>query len=61
MHEALVLIPKHLGDVTDFFRDISFENEIEPQCPGLRWEEIMATPMFISASQNTTLVKPLWR
>ncbi len=27
-HEALVLIPKHLGDVTDFFWDISFENEI---------------------------------
>ncbi len=27
-HEALVLIPKHLGDITDFFRDISFENEI---------------------------------
>ncbi len=26
VHEALVLIPKHLGDVTDFFRDISFEN-----------------------------------
>ncbi len=25
---SLVLIPKHLGDVTDFFRDISFENEI---------------------------------
>ncbi len=22
--------------------------------------EIMATPMFISASQNTTLIKPLW-
>ncbi len=27
-HEALVLIPKHLGDVTEFFRDISFKNEI---------------------------------
>ncbi len=27
-HEALALIPKHFGDVTDFFRDISFENEI---------------------------------
>ncbi len=27
-HEALILIPKHFGDVTDFFRDISFENEI---------------------------------
>ncbi len=27
-HEALVLIPKHLGDVTDFFLDISFENKI---------------------------------
>ncbi len=27
-HEALVLIPKHLGDVTDFFLCISFENEI---------------------------------
>ncbi len=27
-HEALVLIPKHLGDITDFFRDISFEDEI---------------------------------
>ncbi len=25
-HKALVLIPKHLGDFTDFFRDISFEN-----------------------------------
>ncbi len=27
-HEALVLIPKHLGYVIDFFQDISFENEI---------------------------------
>ncbi len=26
--EVLVLILKHLGDVTDFFRDISFKNEI---------------------------------
>ncbi len=25
-HEVLVLIPKHLGDITDFSRDISFEN-----------------------------------
>ncbi len=27
-HEALVLIPKNLGDLTDFFRDISFKNDI---------------------------------
>ncbi len=33
MHEALVLIPKYLGDFTFFFRDISLENEIKPQCP----------------------------
>ncbi len=40
--------------------DISFEIEIEPQCARLRWGENMATPMFIGASQNTMLVKPLW-
>ncbi len=26
----------------------------------LRWRESMETPMFVSASQNTTLEKPLW-
>ncbi len=31
------------------------------KCPQLRWGEIMATLMTISASQNTTLVMPLWR
>ncbi len=28
VHKALVLIPKHIWDVTDFVWDISFENEI---------------------------------
>ncbi len=26
-HEALVLIPTHIGDFTDFFQDISLDNE----------------------------------
>ncbi len=62
MHEALVLIHKHIGDFTDFFQDISFDNAIQPQCPQrLRWRESMETPMFVGASGNTTLVLPLWR
>ncbi len=43
-----------------FFRNISLDNETKPQCPLLRWRASMETPMFISASQNTTLEKPLW-
>ncbi len=27
MHEALVLIPTRIGDFTDFFQDISLDNE----------------------------------
>ncbi len=26
-HEALISIPTHIGDFTDFFRDISLDNE----------------------------------
>ncbi len=58
-HKALVLIPKHIGDVTDFVWDISFEMKFNHSVLSSDGGEIMANPMFISASQNTTLVKPL--
>ncbi len=56
----LVLIPKHLGDVTDFFPGYFLRKFNVITVSSAQMREIMATPMFISASHNTTLVKPLW-
>ncbi len=44
-----------------FSQDISFESVIYTQCPQqLRWRECMETPMFVGASQNISLVMPLY-
>ncbi len=66
-HEALVLIPKHFGDITNFFRDICFRQRnittvsSAAQMEGVYFVIFFVTPMFVSASQNKTLEKPLWR
>ncbi len=60
-HKVLVLIPTRIGDFIIFLWDISLDNETQPQGPRLRWRETQETHMFVSASQNTTLEKPLWR
>ncbi len=54
MHEALVLIAKHIFFPGYFLRKWNLTTVSLAQMG-----EIMVTPMFISASQNT-VVKPLW-
>ncbi len=59
--QSLVLIPEHLGDVTDFLAGYFLRKWNLTTVSSAQMREIMATPMFISASQNTTLVMPVWR
>ncbi len=56
----LVLIPKHLGDFTDFFVIFPLIKLNLTTVSSAQMGEILETPMFVSASQNTTLEKPIW-
>ncbi len=40
VHKVLALIPTRIRDFTDFFQDISLDNETKPQCPRLRLKEV---------------------
>ncbi len=48
-HKVLVLIPTRIGNFTNFFWDISLDNETQPQGPRLRWREFLALALYISS------------
>ncbi len=60
-HKALVLIPTFIGDFTDFCPG-HFHRQINLTTvySAAQMDGVYETPMFVSASQNTTIEKPLW-